>query len=33
MPIEEGIVAALTASLDRVVRELVNDDYFIIELQ
>ena len=33
VPIEEGIAAALAASLDRMVRELVNDDYFIIELQ
>ena len=33
VPIEEGVVAALNASLDRMVRELVNDDYFIIELQ
>ena len=33
VPAEDGIVAALVASLDRMVRELVNDDYFIIELQ
>ena len=33
VPIEEGIAAAVTAALDRMVRELVNDDYFIIELQ
>ena len=33
VPFEEGVVAALNASLDRMVRELVNDDYFIIELQ
>lgn len=33
VPVEDGIVAALVGSLDRMVRELVNDDYFIIELQ
>ena len=33
VPAEDGIVAALVGSLDRMVRELVNDDYFIIELQ
>ena len=33
VPAEEGVVAALVGSLDRMVRELVNDDYFIIELQ
>ncbi len=33
VPSEEGVVAALNGSLERMVRELVNDDYFIIELQ
>lgn len=32
-PSSEGIEAALQASLDRMVRELVNDDYFLIEIQ
>ena len=33
VPAQEGVGAALVGSLDRMVRELVNDDYFIIELQ
>ena len=33
VPAQEGVAAALVGSLDRMVRELVNDDYFIIELQ
>ena len=33
VPVEKGVAAALTESLDRMVRELVSDDYFIIELQ
>ena len=33
VPSQEGVGAALVGSLDRMVRELVNDDYFIIELQ
>ena len=32
-PVGEGIIAALRGSMDRMVRELVSDDYFIIELQ
>jgi len=30
---DEGIVPALNAAMDRMVRELVNDDYFLIEIQ
>lgn len=33
VPVEEGIVAAVRSSLDRMVRELSRDDYFMIELQ
>ncbi len=33
VPSTEGIDAALSAALDRMVRELVNDDYFLIEIQ
>lgn len=33
VPVEEGIVAAVHAALDRMVRELTRDDYFMIELQ
>ena len=33
VPVEEGIVAAVHASLDRMVSELLRDDYFMIELQ
>ncbi|MDA0689739.1 MAG: hypothetical protein O2948_13970 [Proteobacteria bacterium] len=32
VPESEGVVAAVNASLERLVRELFNDDYFIIEL-
>jgi hypothetical protein len=32
VPESEGVVAAVSASLERLVRELFNDDYFIIEL-
>lgn len=33
VPMDEGIVPALNAAMDRMVRELVNDDYFLIEIQ
>ena len=33
VPVSDGIEAALAASLDRMVRELVGDDYFLIEIQ
>lgn len=32
-PVEDGMVAAVHAALDRMIRELVNDDYFLIEIQ
>lgn len=33
VPETEGMAAAVNASLERMVRELFNDDYFLIELQ
>lgn len=33
VPETEGMTAAVNASLERMVRELFNDDYFLIELQ
>lgn len=33
VPESEGMTAAVNASLERMVRELFNDDYFLIELQ
>ena len=33
VPVNDGIVAAVHRSMDRMIRELVNDDYFLIELQ
>lgn len=33
VPTDDGIAAALHAALDRMIRELVNDDYFLIEIQ
>ena len=33
VPIGEGITKAVHAALDRTIRELVSDDYFVIELQ
>lgn len=33
VPANEGISVAMHGALDRMIRELVNDDYFIIELQ
>jgi len=33
VPVDEGIVPALHAAMDRMVRELVSDDYFLIEIQ
>ena len=33
VPISEGITGAVRGALDRTIRELVNDDYFVIELQ
>lgn len=33
VPESEGMEAAVNASLERMVRELFNDDYFLIELQ
>ncbi|MDG2421423.1 MAG: LPS assembly lipoprotein LptE [Gammaproteobacteria bacterium] len=33
VPSSEGISAAVQGALDRMIRELVNDDYFVIELQ
>ena len=33
VPVEEGIVAAVNAALERTVRELLRDDYFLIEIQ
>ena len=33
VPESEGMAAAVNAALDRSVRELFNDDYFLIELQ
>ena len=33
VPVDEGIVPALNAAMDRMVRELVSDDYFLIEIQ
>lgn len=33
VPESEGMAAAVNASLERMVRELFNDDYFLIELQ
>ena len=32
VPASDGIVAAVHRSMDRMIRELVNDDYFLIEL-
>lgn len=32
VPVEEGLAAAVHASLDRMIRELSRDDYFMIEL-
>ena len=32
VPASDGIVAAVHGSMDRMIRELVNDDYFLIEL-
>ncbi|MDA1372445.1 MAG: hypothetical protein O2971_17015 [Proteobacteria bacterium] len=33
VPVSEGIVAAVHGAIDRMIRELVSDDYFLIELQ
>ena len=33
VPVADGIVSAVHAALDRMIRELVNDDYFLIEIQ
>ena len=33
VPSSEGLTAAVHAALDRMIRELVNDDYFLIEIQ
>ncbi len=33
VPVSEGMAAAVHAGLNRLVRELVRDDYFLIELQ
>lgn len=33
VPVSEGIVAAVHGAMDRMIRELVSDDYFLIELQ
>ena len=33
VPMDEGIVPALNAAMDRMIRELVSDDYFLIEIQ
>jgi len=32
-PVSEGLAAAVHASLDRMIRDLTRDDYFMIELQ
>lgn len=31
-PVSEGLVAAIHAALDRTIRELVQDDYFLLEI-
>ncbi|NKB33001.1 MAG: hypothetical protein GKR91_07890 [Pseudomonadales bacterium] len=33
VPVDDGIAAAINSALDRMIRELVNDDYFLIEIQ
>ncbi|MDD9891078.1 MAG: LPS assembly lipoprotein LptE [Gammaproteobacteria bacterium] len=33
VPVDDGITTAIYAALDRMIRELVNDDYFLIEIQ
>jgi hypothetical protein len=33
VPVDDGIEAAVNGSLDRMIRELVGDDYFLLELQ
>ncbi|HBW83810.1 MAG: hypothetical protein CMD92_10050 [Gammaproteobacteria bacterium] len=33
VPVEEGLGAAVNASLERLVRELLRDDYFLLELE
>ncbi len=33
VPVDDGMAAALSAAMDRMIRELVNDDYFLIEIQ
>lgn len=33
VPLSDGISSAINAALDRMIRELVNDDYFLIEIQ
>jgi hypothetical protein len=33
VPVDEGMAGAVRAALDRSLRELINDDYFRLELQ
>ena len=33
VPVEEGLGSAVNASLERLVRELLRDDYFLLELE
>lgn len=33
VPVDDGVEAAIYAAMDRMVRELVNDDYFLAEIQ
>lgn len=33
VPVSEGLIAAVHAGLDRMIRELVNDNYFLLEIE